>query len=109
MEGQSTAPLAPKTYRFSDIDQFRSSVRQLNVAFTPLARAISAEQTILNLPGCDVNYTKSFPRIIDAQLRPNCTAFAFNMDDGVPVRFNGVEELLPAVAVGTGGSVYTQV
>ena len=47
----------PKVFRFNDIDAFRSSVRNLNVDFTPLARKISAEQTILNLPGCDVNYT----------------------------------------------------
>ena len=84
-------------------------MRQLNVVFTPLVRKISAEQIILNLPGCDVNYTKSFPRIIDAQLVPNCTAVAFTMDDGVPVRFNGVEDVLPAIAIGTGGSLYTQV
>ena len=84
-------------------------MRHLNVVFTPLVRKISAEQIILNLPGCDVNYTKSFPRIIDAQLGPNCTAVAFTMDDGVPVRFNGVEEVLPAIAIGTGGSLYTQV
>ena len=84
-------------------------MRHLNVVFTPLVRKISAEQIILNLPGCDVNYTKSFPRIIDAQLVPNCTAVAFTMDDGVPVRFNGVEDVLPAIAIGTGGSLYTQV
>ena len=84
-------------------------MRHLNVVFTPLVRKISAEQIILNLPGCDVNYTKSFPRIIDAQLRPNCTAIAFTMDDGIPVRFNGVEDVLPAIAIGTGGSLYTQV
>jgi AraC-like DNA-binding protein len=109
MESQSSAPLAPKIFRFADIDAFRSSVRHLNVEFTPLVRKISAEQIILNLPGCDVNYTKSFPRIIDAQLCPNCTAVAFTMDDGVPVRFNGVEDLLPAITIGTGGSLYTQV
>lgn len=108
MEGQA-APVAPKTYRFFDVDEFRSSVRQLSVAFTPFVRKISAEQTVLNLPGCDVYYTKSFPRIIDGQLAPDCTAFAFTMDDGVPVRFNGVEETLPAISIGTGGSVYTQV
>jgi hypothetical protein len=64
-------------FDFADIDAFRSSVRSLNVEFSPLVRAISAEQIILNLPGCDVNYTKSFPRIIDAQLAPNCTAIGF--------------------------------
>jgi AraC-like DNA-binding protein len=109
MENRSLAPLAPKIFRFADIDEFRSSVRHLNVVFTPLVRKISAEQIILNLPGCDVNYTKSFPRIVDAQLGPNCTAVAFTMDDGVPVRFNGVEDVLPAIAIGTGGSLYTQV
>jgi hypothetical protein len=80
--------LVPKVFRFTDIDAFRSSVRNLNVDFTPLVRTISAEQIILNLPGCDVNYTKSFPRIIDAQLAPNCTAVGFTMDDGYPIRFN---------------------
>jgi AraC-like DNA-binding protein len=109
MENRSLAPLAPKIFRFADIDEFRSSVRHLNVVFTPLVRKISAEQIILNLPGCDVNYTKSFPRIVDAQLGPNCTAVAFTMDDGVPVRFNGIEDVLPAIAIGTGGSLYTQV
>ena len=84
-------------------------MRHLNVVFTPLVRKISAEQIILNLPGCDVNYTKSFPRIIDAQLAADCTAIAFTMDEGVPVRFNGVEDVLPAIAIGTGGSLYTQV
>jgi AraC family ethanolamine operon transcriptional activator len=106
---QPATPLAPKIFRFADVDEFRSSVRQLNVVFTPLVRKISAEQIILNLPGCDVNYTKSFPRIIDAQLAPNCTAIAFTMDEGIPVRFNGVEDVLPAIAIGTGGSLYTQV
>ena len=82
--------VAPKIFRFTDIDAFRSSVRNLNVDFTPLARTISAEQIVLNLPGCDVNYTKSFPRILDAQLDPNCTLIGFTMDEGVPIRFNGV-------------------
>jgi AraC-like DNA-binding protein len=101
--------LAPKIFRFTDIDAFRSSVRNLNVDFTPLVRTISAEQIILNLPGCDVNYTKSFPRIIDAQLCPNCTAVGFTMDDGIPMRFNGVEEDRPAIVIGSGGAFYSQV
>ena len=102
--------LAPKIFRFTDIDAFRSSVQNLNVDFTPLARTISAEQIVLNLPGCDVNYTKSFPRILDAQLDPNCTLIGFAMDEGVPIRFNGVEEEGgPAIVIGSGGAVYTQV
>jgi AraC-like DNA-binding protein len=109
MEGQSVAPLAPKTFRFADIDEFRSSVRHLNVVFTPLVRKIFAEQIILNLPGCDVNFTKSFPRISDVQLKPDCTAVGFTMDDGVPIRFNGVDEERPAIVIGAGGALYTQV
>jgi AraC-like DNA-binding protein len=101
--------LVPKVFRFTDIDAFRSSVRNLNVDFTPLVRTISAEQIILNLPGCDVNYTKSFPRIIDAQLAPNCTAVGFTMDDGIPMRFNGVEEDRSAIVIGSGGAFYSQV
>src|ERR1700754_3001411 len=102
--------LAPKIFRFTDIDAFRSSVRNLNVDFTPLVRTIAAEQIILNLPGCDVNYTKSFPRIIDAQLAPSCTLIGFTMDDGYPIRFNGVEETgRPNIVIGSGGALYAQV
>lgn len=101
--------IAPKIFRFTDIDAFRSSVRNLNVDFTPLTRTISAEQSVLNLPGCDVNFTKSFPRILDAQLDPNCTLIGFTMDDGVPIRFNGVEEQdVPVIVIGSSGAVYTQ-
>jgi AraC family ethanolamine operon transcriptional activator len=96
-------------YRFNDIDTFRSSVRHLDVDFTPLARKISAEQIILNLPGCDVNYTKSFPRIIDAQIGPNSTAVGFAIDDGVPIRFNGVERDRSVIVIGHGGAAYSAV
>lgn len=106
----SLAPiLAPKIFRFTDIDAFRSSVRHLDVEFTPLARRISAEQIILNLPGCDVNYTKSFPRLTDGQLGPHCTAVGFSMDDGIPIRFNGVERDRSVIVIGGSGAAYTQV
>jgi AraC-like DNA-binding protein len=110
MGNGSPAPtLVPRIFRFSDIDAFRSSIRNLSVDFTPLARKISAEQIILSLPGCDVNYTKSFPRIYDVQLKPNCLAVGFTMDDGVPIRFNGVERDRSAIVVGRGGAVYCAV
>ncbi len=99
----------PKVFRFDDIDAFRSSIRNMSVDFTPLARKISAEQTILNLPGCDINYTKSFPRVVDVQLGPNSTAVGFSMDDGVPIRFNGVERDRSIIVVGNGGADYTAV
>jgi AraC-like DNA-binding protein len=101
--------LAPKIFRFSDIDQFRSCVRGIDVEFTPLARRISAEQIVLNLEGCSVNYTKSFPRIVDAQLGPNCTAIGFTMDNGVPIRFNGVERDRSVVVIGSDGAAYSAV
>lgn len=104
------APLqVPKIFRFADIDEFRSSVRCLSVDFTPLVRTISAEQRILSLPGCDVNFTKSFPRITDAQLAPDCTAVAFSMDDGAPIRFNGVEGDKSVVSFGGSGALYSSV
>jgi AraC family ethanolamine operon transcriptional activator len=99
----------PKTYRFSDIDEFRSSVRSLEVDFIPLTRTISAEQTVLNLTECDVNFTRSFPRIIDARLAPNCTTIGFTMDDGVPIRFNGVERDHGVLVIGSDGATYNAV
>jgi AraC-like DNA-binding protein len=101
--------LTPKIFRFSDIDAFRSSVRSLHVDFTPLVRTISAEQIILNLGGCDVNFTKSFPRIVDAELAPNCTAVGLTMDDGVPIRFNGVERDRSVIVIGSDGAAYSAV
>jgi len=107
MNEVSAAPLlVPKVFRFTEVDTFRSSVRNLNVDFTPLLRTIAAEQTILHLPGCDVNYTRSFPRIIDSQLGPNATAVGFSMDDGEPIRFNGVERDRSAIVIGHSGAAY---
>jgi len=79
------------------------------VDFTPLVRTIAAEQTVLNLEGCSVNFTKSFPRIVDAQLAPGCTAIGFTMDDGIPIRFNGVERDKSVIVIGGGGAAYTAV
>jgi AraC family ethanolamine operon transcriptional activator len=102
--------LAPRTLRFTDVDEFRSSIRTLDVKFTPFARRIAAEQTVLHLPGCDVNFTKSFPRIIDAQLASNCTAIGFTMDDHeVPIRFNGAQRDQSAIVIGHGGAAYNSV
>jgi hypothetical protein len=102
--------LGPKIFRFDDVDEFRSSIRSLNVEFTPLVRKIAAEQTILNLPGCDVNFTKSFPRIVDAQLAKNCTAVAFTMDDHeVPIRFNGAQRDRATIVIGGGGAAFNAV
>jgi AraC-like DNA-binding protein len=110
MGGDAFEPsLTPRIFRFSDIDEFRSSVRNVSVEFTPLVRRIAAEQTILNLEGFSVNFTKSFPRIIDGQLASDCTAIGFTMDDGIPIRFNGVERDKSVIVIGGGGASYTSV
>jgi AraC family ethanolamine operon transcriptional activator len=110
MGGDAFEPsLTPRIFRFSDIDEFRSSVRNLSVDFTPLVRTIAAEQIVLNLEGCSVNFTKSFPRIVDARLAPDCTAIGFTMDDGIPIRFNGVERDKSVIVIGGGGAAYTAV
>ncbi len=110
MDNGSPAPtLVPKVFRFTDADAFRSSIRNLSVDFTPLVRKITVEQIILNLPGCDVNYTKSFPRIYDAQLHPNATAVGFSMDDGMPIRFNGIDRDRSVIVIGSGGAAYSSV
>lgn len=106
MTSDAAPALAPKTFRFNDVDQFRSAVRNLNTEFTPIVRNISVEQVILNLAGCDVNFTKSFPRIVDAQLAKGCTLIGFSMDDGVPLRFNGAERDHSAIVIGGGGAAY---
>jgi AraC-like DNA-binding protein len=100
--------LAPRIFRFSDVDEFRYAIRGLDLEFTPFVRTISAEQIILSLPGCDVNLTTAFPRVVDAQLVENCTAVGFNMDDlDVPIRFNGSQRARPAIVIGSGGAAYT--
>src|ERR1700756_636122 len=110
MESNSGRPmLVPQISRCSDVDEFRSLVRNLDIEFTPLVRTISAEQIILNLPGCSVNLIKSFPRITDGQFAPNCTCVGFTMDEGIPIRFNGVEEIPSAIVIGSNGAAYTTV
>jgi AraC-like DNA-binding protein len=104
------APLpAPEVFEFHDVDEFRSRVRNVALDFTPLVRTISATQIILNLPGCCVNLTKAFPRIVDVQLAENCTAVGFSMDDGIPVRFNGVERDQSAIVIGSAGAAFSVV
>ncbi|MBR0857227.1 AraC family transcriptional regulator [Bradyrhizobium liaoningense] len=111
MNNSDDAPgMALKIFRFSDVDEFRNSIRGLNFEFTPFVSKISAEQIILSLPGCDVNLTRAFPRVVDAQLVDNCTAVGFTMDDlNVPIRFNGSQRARPVVVIGSGGAAYTTI
>jgi AraC family ethanolamine operon transcriptional activator len=102
--------LAPRIFRFSDVDEYRNSIRGLNIEFTPLVRRIAAEQIILQLPGCDVNLTRTFPRIADAQLVANCTAVGFAMDDHeAPIRFNGAQRDRAVIVIGGGGAAYNTI
>ena len=100
---------ALRVFRFDDVDQFRQSVRAVDVRLTPLVRRISASQTILTLPGCDINLISSFPRITDAQLKPDCTAIGFPMDERNPLRMNGIDADTSFLAIGRGGGSYTAV
>ncbi|MEH2484915.1 AraC family transcriptional regulator [Bradyrhizobium sp. AZCC 2230] len=111
MNNSDAAPaLAPKIFRFSDVDEFRSSIRGLNLEFTPLVRRIAAEQIILQLPGCDVNMTRTFPRVVDAQLVADCTAVGFAMDDlEIPIRFNGAQRDRAVIVIGSSGAAYNTI
>jgi AraC-like DNA-binding protein len=110
MKNDSGQPsLAPQIFRYSDVDEFRNAVRNLNMDFTPLVRTIAAEQIILNLLGCSINLARSFPRITDGQFAPDCTAVGFTMDEGMPIRFNGVDEIPSAIVIGSNGAAYTTV
>jgi AraC-like DNA-binding protein len=101
--------VAPKIFRFADADEFRSAIRGLNLEFTPLVRGIAAEQIILQLPGCDVNMTRAFPRVVDAQLVADCTAVGFAMDDDVPIRFNGAQRNRAVIVIGSSGAAYNAI
>jgi AraC family ethanolamine operon transcriptional activator len=109
METVSAPLLAPEIFEFDDVDAFRSRVRNVELDVTPLVRKISAAQIILNLPGCCINLTRGFPRILDARLAKDCTAVGFSMDDGIPVRFNGVERDQSAIVIGSGGAAFSVV
>lgn len=111
MSSIDDAPLlAPKIFRFFDVDEFRSSIRGLNIEFTPFVQRIATEQIILHLPGCDVNVTRAFPRVVDAQLVDDCTAIGFAMDDlDVPIRFNGAQRDRAVIVVGSSGAAYNMI
>ncbi|MHC2194982.1 AraC-like DNA-binding protein [Bradyrhizobium diazoefficiens] len=97
-------------FAFADVDEFRNAIRGLNFEFTPFVRRIAAEQIILQLPGCDVNVTRAFPRVVDAELIADCTAVGFAMDDlDVPIRFNGAQRDRAVVVIGSGGAAYNTI
>lgn len=109
MTPELSSPPALRIFRFNDVDEFRQSVRAVDVWFTPLARRISASQTILTLPGCDINLVTSFPRVMDVQLKPGCTAVGFAMTPRSALRMNGIDADMPFLAIGRGGGTYTAV
>ncbi|HVV40582.1 MAG TPA: helix-turn-helix domain-containing protein [Nitrobacter sp.] len=98
---------ALRIFRFDDIDDFRQAVEKVQIKFTPLARRISSTQAILSLPGCNINVVSSFPRILDGQLVPGCTAIGFAMDDRLPLVMNGRKVEVTFLAIGHGGGGYT--
>ncbi len=104
MDGFSLAPSsALKVYRHTDIDDFRQAVRAVQIEFIPFSRRIAAQQSIVNLSGCDICLTRAFPRLVDAQLVAGCTAICLSMNDSVPIRFNGLDSRRTAFVIGYGG------
>ena len=91
-----TPVLASKIFRFSDVDEFRSSIRNLDVDFTPLARKISAEQIILNLTECDVNYTKSFRGSPTGNLHRTVPPLGFQWTTVFPLASIAPKETMPS-------------
>jgi AraC-like DNA-binding protein len=107
----TAAASAPKLLErgFSSADDFRS-VPNFAVDFTPFQLEISAAYTALSLPGCDISLIQSFPRIVNASVeQTDCTLIGFLMDDGVPIKFNGIESNKPIIVVGRSGSEYSLV
>lgn len=102
-------PPALQSYRFNDLDEFRLSVKEVQIRFTPLARRISTSYAILNLPGFSINLIASFPRILDGQLALGCTAVGFSMDDRSSLVANGRDIGAAFLAIGHGGGGYTAV
>src|ERR1700712_3068192 len=96
-----------QAFHFTDIDEFRRSVRRFRVEFTPLVRKISVRQSILNLAAFDIVVVQSFPRIADTQLADDTSAICFTMDEDEAVRFNGVDVDQPMVGLGHGGSGFS--
>jgi AraC family ethanolamine operon transcriptional activator len=92
--------------RFSSADEFEPA-RNLNVNFTPLQVKITAANVTFSLPGCDVTVVHSFPRLSDGSVRPNRTLVGFLMDEGAPVRFNGVDGGQCTIVIGSGGAEYS--
>src|ERR1700744_6226738 len=89
-----------QAFHFTDVDEFKRAVRKYRVDFTPLARKISGQQSILNLADFDVVVVRWFPRMADTVLAPDCPAIGITMDDDSLVRFNGVDVDRPMIGIG---------
>jgi len=96
----------PRLFRFSDVDEFRL-VHGSSLEFTPLSSEVSGKQAVLSLPGFTITLLETFPRLVDMQLAAHCTMVGFPIDDGLPMRLNGVEEEGIQVMIGGAGAVYS--
>jgi AraC family ethanolamine operon transcriptional activator len=91
---------------FSSADDFQS-IEHMNVDFTPLQLKISASYVTLSLPGCDLSLLHSFPRILDGSVKHGCTLIGFVMDEGTPLKFNGVDRDQAIIVIGSSGAEYS--
>jgi len=97
---------ALRTFRCTDLDQFRQAYRRLQVEFTPTCATISAEQAILSLPDCEAYLLNTFPRLIDAVVEQDTTYIGFTMEDNFPLRINGHDKDRPGMSIGIAGAGY---
>ena len=100
------ASSALEVLRYSDFDQFRHVTRIVKAESVPLQMAnFSAATATLRLPGCQVHLQRTFPRIVDALLEGGALAI-FPMEQVVPVKINGMDVAIPAMAFGRGAAGY---
>lgn len=96
----------PRLFRFSDVDEYRL-IHGSNLEFTPLSSEVSGKQAVLSLPGFTISLIETFPRLVDMQLAAHCTMVGFPIDDGAPMRLNGIEEEGIQVMIGGASAVYS--
>jgi AraC family ethanolamine operon transcriptional activator len=93
--------------RFSDVDQFRTSLRNTQVEMTPTKAApIRALQAILPLPAGEVYFLRTFPRILDAAFPRDRTLVVVPMSENVDSVVNGQEIDGTSIILGHGPAVY---
>lgn len=100
------ASSALEVLKYSDFDQFRHVTRIVKAESIPLQTTnFAAATATVRLPGCQVHLQHTFPRMVDALLEGGALAM-FPMEPLVPVKINGIDIAVPALAFGRGAAGY---